>query len=57
MQPPEDHNMLSVMAEAADGAQGLKEDWLLDYAAEAEGYRLQLLSAQDFINKTWDTRQ
>lgn len=57
MQPPQDHNMLSVMAEAADGAQGLKEDWLLDYAAEAEGYRLQLISAQDFINRTWETRQ
>lgn len=26
---------------------------LLDYAGECEGYRLQVISLQDFIDKTW----
>jgi hypothetical protein len=49
--------MLERMATATDGAQGLKEDWLLDFAAEAEKYRLQLESAIDFMESTWKTRQ
>ncbi|TXH13848.1 MAG: hypothetical protein E6R03_10620 [Hyphomicrobiaceae bacterium] len=36
------------------GKNGLRSEWLLDYAAEAEQYRLQLKSCQDFINKVWD---
>lgn len=39
------------------GQDGIRADWLLDFAAEAEQYRLQLMSCQDFIKKTWDSRQ
>jgi len=30
---------------------GLNSDWLIEYAAEAERYRLQLLGCQDFVNR------
>lgn len=36
---------------------GLTSDALLDYAAEAERYRLQLIGCQDFIKKTWDQKR
>lgn len=39
------------------GPHGIRADWLLDFAAEAEQYRLQLISCQDFIRKTWESRQ
>lgn len=51
MVAPESGNLLTEMAAAVDGAQGLNENWLYEYAAEAEGYRVQLISAQDFIAK------
>lgn len=35
---------------------GLRSDWLLDYAGEAEGYRLQVIGLQNFIKKTWKSR-
>lgn len=39
------------------GQNGIRADWLLDYAAEAEQYRLQLISCQQFIRQTWESRQ
>ncbi len=33
------------------GAHGIDDRFLIDYAAEAEKYRLQLLSCQDFVRK------
>ena len=36
------------------GQNGLRSEWLLDFAAEGEQYRLQLISCQDFIKKTWE---
>lgn len=38
------------------GQNGIRAEWLLDYAAEAEQYRLQLIACQDFITKTWESR-
>ena len=35
---------------------GIMDNALLDFAAEAEQYRLQLISCQDFIRKTWEAR-
>lgn len=39
------------------GQDGVRSEWLLDYAAEAEQYRLQLISCQDFINRVYDARK
>ena len=39
------------------GQDGIRADWLLDFAAEAEQYRLQLIACQSFIHKTWESRQ
>lgn len=39
------------------GQDGIRAEWLLDYAAEAEQYRLQLISCQEFIQKTWESRK
>jgi len=54
---PANESMLERMATATDGAQGLREDWLLDFAAEAEKYRLQLESSIEFMGATWESRQ
>lgn len=35
------------------GPHGVRTEWLLDFAAEGEQYRLQLMSCQDFISRTW----
>lgn len=56
MQPCQEESFLNEMEAALDGAQGLKEDWLIDYAAEAEECRLKSQGLQSFINKTWETR-
>jgi hypothetical protein len=56
-QAPDDEDMLAVMVAATDGAQGLKEDWLIDYAARAERYRIQLIQAQAFVENVWKSRQ
>lgn len=40
----------------ASGQNGIDAGTLLDYAADAERYRLQLSSCQDFINRTWSGR-
>lgn len=37
-------------------ADGVDSQALLDFAAEAEGYRLRLSACQDFIRKTWASR-
>ena len=36
------------------GSHGLRTEWLYDFAAEGEQYRLQLIACQDFIRKTWE---
>ena len=36
------------------GQDGIRAEWLYDYAAEAEQYRLQLIGCQDFVNKVWN---
>lgn len=36
---------------------GVTSDALYDFASEAEGYRLQLIACQDFVNKTWTFNQ
>lgn len=36
---------------------GIEAGWLRDYAFEAETYRLQLIGCQDFVTKTWESRQ
>lgn len=33
---------------------GIRTIWLYDFAGEAEQYRLQLISCQEFINRTWE---
>ena len=38
------------------GPHGVLADTLLEYAADAETYRLKLMSCQDFITKTWHLR-
>lgn len=47
---------------AASGTQparpnGVDTGTLLDFAAEAEGYRLRLIACQTFIRKTWESRE
>lgn len=50
--------MVNIMVEAVSGAEGLREDFLIDYfAAEAEKYRLQVIGLQGFINETWDQNE
>jgi len=56
MTPPPAENQLTAMAEATDGAQGLKEDWLLGQAAISETLRQQVIVLQKFINDTWRSR-
>lgn len=36
---------------------GLERDWLLDFAAEAETTRQQLIGCQSFINQTWKLKE
>lgn len=36
-------------------ANGISDQWLYEYAAEAEGYRLQVIACQKFVNRTWTT--
>lgn len=50
--PSEGRNATPVRGELA-GTNGLSTGWLIDFAGEAEQYRLQLISCQDFISKTW----
>ena len=40
----------------ASGTNGITADALLDFAGESERYRLQLISCQDFITKTWSAK-
>ncbi len=37
---------------AGPDARGLSTDWLYDFAGECEGYRLQVIGLQSFVNKT-----
>lgn len=39
------------------GRGGLNVEWLYDYGAECEQYRLQLIGLQDFVNRTWEAKQ
>lgn len=50
-------NRLDTMLAALEGAQGLKEDWLIDYAATSERDRLDLMCTREFINKTSESRK
>lgn len=33
------------------GSHGISTEWLIDYAGEAERYRLQLISCQDYVRR------
>lgn len=52
----DEQSRLQEMVTALDGAQGLKEDWLIDYAGRSEKDRLALVCTQDFIKRTWESR-
>lgn len=38
------------------GTYGLTSEWLINYAGEAEQYRLQLIELQNFAKKTWEAK-
>lgn len=42
---------------ARPNGQGLNPEWLYDFAAEAEHYRLQLISCQNFLTQTWSANK
>ena len=51
-QPSCEHNVPTPERKPS-GSNGLRTEWLYDFAAEGEEYRLRLMACQDFIRKTW----
>lgn len=65
MATPEEESQLDIMncalTDCADDsgevvALGLRSDWLYDYAALSERYRLQVVALQEFIRRTWQEK-
>jgi hypothetical protein len=54
MQSCAESNLLDEMMQTVGGAEGIREDYLIEFAGRADKCRITSNGLQDFVNRTWE---